>query len=452
MKIDPLKLPEILNIPDKLIPMIEGFESHRYTLLEGGRGGGKSQSICRFIIWLCDKYLIRCVCAREQQVNIAESVYSIFVDLITKYNLEFDVQSTKIISRNTGSTINFRGLNEKGRFNVQGLENVSLLFCDEAQALSQRTLTVLTPTIRRDDAKIFFSMNRYEQADPVYKTFAHRDDCNHIHINYDDNPHCTQALKNEAEECRRTSERDYLHIWKGLPLDQTDDAVFAFSDFEKGKQHAQPLAQGYGLKVMGVDIARFGNDTCAAVVLTQTGALKWEETYVDEWSHKDLVYSSGRIMQIVNEQKVDMVAIDEDGIGAGALDNLTHGGRDDYIVGFRNPSIGYQTNKDFCNPRTINAFAIKKMLSEGHLYLKDKKMIDELLTIKYEFDNQQRRVLVSKAKMRKGGIPSPNRADAVIMSIGLIDRVRQRQADQYNPQIHQTYSDDGDLYNIAGIH
>ena len=100
-------LPEILDLPDKLLPMIEDFDKYRYVILEGGRGGGKSQSVVRFILFLADKYKLRVVCAREQQVNITESVYSIFSDLILKHQLAFDVQSTKINGQLKLDGINF---------------------------------------------------------------------------------------------------------------------------------------------------------------------------------------------------------------------------------------------------------------------------------------------------------------------------------------------------------
>ena len=38
-----LELPEILDFPDKLLPLITEINNHDYFLLEGGRGGGKSQ-------------------------------------------------------------------------------------------------------------------------------------------------------------------------------------------------------------------------------------------------------------------------------------------------------------------------------------------------------------------------------------------------------------------------
>jgi len=146
--------PEILKIPNKLKPIITEFDSYRYFLLEGGRGGGKSQSIGRFILYLCEHYSLRIVCGRETQNSINESVYSLLVDLIRANNLAFNVFSTKIVHKISGTTINFRGFREQGAFNIQGLEGVDIVWIDEAQAITKQTLDVLIPTIRKDKAKI----------------------------------------------------------------------------------------------------------------------------------------------------------------------------------------------------------------------------------------------------------------------------------------------------------
>ena len=54
-----IELPEILDIPEKLIPVITNINNHNYFLIEGGRGGGKSQSIARIILWLAEQRKVR---------------------------------------------------------------------------------------------------------------------------------------------------------------------------------------------------------------------------------------------------------------------------------------------------------------------------------------------------------------------------------------------------------
>ena len=440
----------ILDLPEKLLPITQHLDDYRYFLLEGGRGGAKSHSIGRFLLCLGDDYNLRIVCGRETQNSINESVYSLLKDLIIDYQLGYEVQSSKINHRLKNTEINFRGFRQQGAFNIQGMEGIDLLWIDEAQAITKQTLDVLIPTIRKDNAKVFFSMNRHVYNDPVYTFLKDRTDCLHIHVNFDDNPFCTTALKREAEECKRVSEKDYKHIWLGEPLDQSEDALYSLSEILHCKTNPHIMADGYGLRIGGFDIARFGTDKCACVVLQQMGALHWEEIFVDEWDHKDLNYTTGRILSIANEYGLDGAIIDEDGLGAGPFDTLSKGRQLDYFKGFRNPSIGYKENTEYGNPRTVNAYKLRKMLMDGHMCLKDQRIIDELMTIRYTFDHNQRRMLISKDKMRQEGVKSPNLADAVIMAVSLIGEVKRRQEVQYRPRM-QEYSREESLHQIAGI-
>lgn len=448
-----LNLPKILDVPDKLLGLILEFEKFRYFLLKGGRGGAKSQTIARFLLYLAEKYRLRIVCGRETQNSISESVYSLFCDLIRSYDLNFEITASKIISRITGTEITFRGFREQGAFNIQGMEGIDILWIDEAQALSKHTLDVLLPTIRKENAKIIFSMNPHVFNDPVVVQMSGRDDCLTLEINFDENDKCTEALKKEARECLRRSEKDYRHIWLGEPLDQSEDALFGLEDFEISQRNAHAaVAAGYGLRVAGFDIARFGDDKCAAFIWQQMGALHWEEIFVDEWEKRDLNYTTGRILDICNTKNVDMAAIDVDGLGAGPFDTLNKGRELDYFVGFRNPAISYLENKDYGNVRTLNAYKLKNAMFDGHRRVKTAAAQTELLTLKYTFDANQRRILVSKEVMKvKYKLKSPNIADAAIMAESLIGKVKARQDRQYEPQHNINYSQDGDLFKIAGV-
>ena len=444
-----LTLPEILQVPEKLLPLITEINNYRYFLIDGGRGGGKSQTVARLFLYLAEQRLLRMVCGRETQKSINESVYSLLADLIHKHNLAFEVFSQKINSRCTQSDINFRGFREQGAFNIQGMEGVDLLWIDEAQAITKQTLDVLIPTIRKDSAKIFFTMNRHVHNDPVYERFVGRSDCLHIHLNYFDNPYCTEALKREAVECRKKSEDDYNHIWLGEPLAKAEDAVFRHDELMACKNNKYPLRDNYGLRLAGYDVARYGDDKCAAVIIQQMGALHWEVMFVDQWDHKDLNYTTGRILLTSNENEVAKSIIDENGIGAGPLDTLNKGRGLQNFLGFTNPMISYQDNKFFANARTMNVYKLKDMILKGHIHITDDNILAELETLRYTFDHNQRRILISKDKMRKDGVKSPNLADALIMAVSLIEDTKAAQDSQYVRQ--QITTADDNLFNIAGI-
>lgn len=444
-----IELPSILNIPTKLIPVITDFDKYRYFVLEGGRGGAKSQSVGRWILYVAEKYNLRIVCGRETQNSISESVHSLLSDLISSFNLNFEVLENKITHRESGSVISFRGFRKQGALNIQGMEGVDIVWIDESQALQKETLDKLIPTIRKDNAKIIFTMNRHVHNDPAYVQFVGRDDCLHIHLNYYDNPFCTAALKKEAEECKKKSESDYNHIWLGQPLSQSEDCVFGHDELLATKNNIHQVRPGYGIRIAGFDIARYGDDKSACVIIQQNGALHWETIFVDQWDHKDLNYTTGRILMTSNEYQANKSIIDEDGIGAGPLDTLNKGRGLNNFIGFRNPSISYQDNKFYGNNRTANVYKLKDLILKGHIRITNEELLAELETLRYTFDHNQRRILISKDKMRKDGFKSPNLADALIMAVSLIGEIKTDQDNQYRPRQHYQVNDNE--FSIAGV-
>jgi hypothetical protein len=181
------------------------------------------------------------------------------------------------------------------------------------------------------------------------------------------------------------------------------------------------------------------------------GALHWEMIYSDVWDHKDLNYTSGRILSTANAQHVDRSVIDEDGIGAGPLDNIRHGRSLEQFMGFKNLPLGFDKDKEYGNARTAAVYKVKRMVEDNHLVIRDEATIRELCTLKYKYDNYQRKILVSKDMMRKlYDIKSPNLADALVMAVSQIGEINYQQSERF--QIRQPqYAKEDNLFVNAGV-
>ena len=259
-------------------------------------------------------------------------------------------------------------------------------------------------------------------------------------------PDFVADLKRKEIEAPRHYQQYVLNSFEEM---DADDLVFSFTDLMAAKVKEFKLVQGYGHRIMGFDIARYGNDKCAAVGIQQMGALGWRVFHVEQWDHRDLDYTTGRILSISSTHRVEDNIIDEDGIGGGPLDFITKGRKRNDFRGFKNVGLSYEKDKYFANPRTAAAFKLKEYISKGHLSVPNEELIQELTTLRYKFTNDGRRVLVSKEEMRKKGIKSPNLADALLMAASLIGDVMLQQDRQYVPR--QTRYTDDDLFRIAGV-
>jgi phage terminase large subunit len=169
------------------------------------------------------------LCAREFQNSMSESVHKLLTQRIEDlgFSQYFEIQRDVIRCTLTKSEFIFKGL----RNNVESLKSLSgidICWIEEAQVISQESLDILIPTIRKPNSEIWFTMNPRLTDDPVYKQFVLTDDPDvyKARVNYTENKHFPEVLELER---RRMLERDpalYNHIWLGECLTHTDAQVF----------------------------------------------------------------------------------------------------------------------------------------------------------------------------------------------------------------------------------
>jgi len=433
------------------MPIITEFNKYRYFLIDGGRGGGKTQAIARLICYLADIYKMRVVCGREIQNTIEESVYTVFKDLIFDNQLDFRVLSNRIEAKKTDTRLIFKGFREQGAVSIKGLEGVDVLWIDEAQSIKKNTLDIIIPTIRKEDAKVFFTMNRWLKNDPVYKDFINRDDCLHIHINYNENKYCTDALIHEADMCRANNPDDYGHIWLGQPMEEADNFLFTEAKLDECR-HVDFLGCGYGEMVLGVDIARYGGDKCNALVLQRRGPLKYHVKHREKWGKKSLMESTGRVIDLQSRFKPDLTVVDADGMGAGVVDRMAELNNKVYeFRGGRNPKEQLRPDR-FENMRTECYYDLEELVSQARIEIDDDELIDSLLTIMFTHKSNGIRMLLTKEEMKRKGFKSPDPADSLMMALFGFRYLQKKieEEEHFRTPIPSKGQQSGNLFKIAG--
>lgn len=420
-----LDLPEIVLIPPKLYPIITRFNEFDAFLLEGGRGSGKSHSVARFLLWLGEQRKLRIVCGREIQANIEESVFTLLKDLITQYGLNYEIKTTpgreRMIHRVSGTEIRFKGFREQGNVSIKGLEGCDILWIDEAQSITKPTLDIIEPTIRKENAKLFFTMNRFMRDDAVFEQFSTSKRCLHITINYHENPFCPLSLKVQAEEKKLKNERDYNHIWLGHPLAQADDYIFNFDKLHAAKKN-KAWGDIYGRqRVIGIDFAAQGNDCCVATILDRLSTQHWGLTERQNWQHADTMQSVGKIVELIGKMKPDITIIDVGGMGKVVYDRLNEvfANTGVKIFAFDGGSTDGVDTNHYGNKRAAAYFLAVDWFDAGFLCMeeKDNEVIKQLEKIKGEYRSSGVRFIQMKQKMKKLIGYSPDDADSLIMAI-----------------------------------
>lgn len=211
-------------------PLLDQDPDLRYYGAEGGRGSGKSHF---FADWLVEASMQRhglsWACIREVQKSLDQSVKKLIQNKIKAHNVGayFQVQHNRIITPG-GGQFSFYGMQNHTADTIKSLEGYDGAWVEEAQTLSQHSLTILRPTIRKPGSKLLFSWNPNKPTDPVDALFKKDKVPGSICVkaNYHDNPWFSDEQRRDMEFDKRRDYQRYKHVWLGEYDTNSDGRVF----------------------------------------------------------------------------------------------------------------------------------------------------------------------------------------------------------------------------------
>lgn len=397
-----------LRMPKKMKTILE---PRRYKFAWGGRGGAKSTSFAKALLYRANNESIRVLCGREIQNSISESVFNLLCDLINKLEYtEFEPTKNVIRNHQTKSEIIFTGFyGQERKQTIKSLEGVDIAWIEEAQTLSKGSLQLLDPTIRKEDSEIWFGFNRLMSDDPVwlFKEKTPEELKQEIFINYYDNPYLPsilleQALRDKANHEKGLNE-DYPHIWLGDPIGLSDRNIMKLSEVVAAMSREIELL---GQEQIGADIARFGDDRI--VFYKRIGFKLVSERVYKKCS---VVETANNLKDFAKNNKQTPIKIDDTGVGGGVTDILKSEGFNAIAVNF-----GQTANDPNKYPNAISEmwFSLKDQINEVQL-ISDQELKSELATREWKIDNKGRRCVESKEEYKKRYYKSPDKADACLL-------------------------------------
>ncbi len=228
----------------------------RYKGAFGGRGSAKSHFFAGLTLEESIAQKCDIVCIREVQRTLQQSVKKLLELKIEEHNAGsyFDVQDRIIYSRAGGSII-FEGMQNHTADSIKSLEGFDRAWVEEAQSLSQRSLDLLRPTIRKPNSELWFGWNPRNKEDPVDVLL--RGD--HpppgavvVEANYRDNPWFPDVLRMEMEYDRSRDADKYSHIWLGGYEQHSEARVFknwTVEEFERPAGTVHRLGGDWGFSI-----------------------------------------------------------------------------------------------------------------------------------------------------------------------------------------------------------
>lgn len=163
-------------------------------------------------------------------------------------------------------------------------------------------------------------------------------------------------------------------------------------------------------RIMAVDIARQGDDS--TVLCRRQGLQCWD---FDEWKSNDLMFTSRKIADAYYAYGADALFIDGGGIGAGVVDAL----RERRIPVIEVQFGGKPSDPRFLNLRAEMWLGIYHWLKRGGRLPKNSDLKRDLTAPRHFTNDKGQTQLEAKEDMKKRGLPSPDRADALAMTFAM---------------------------------
>lgn len=221
--------------------------------------------------------------------------------------------------------------------------------------------------------------------------------------------------KDEAWYKEQCGKLDPVVVAQEIDIDydaSTNDAYIPGPLVEAAQSNSIMDVEPIGPLQLGVDVARFGDDkTC--LVLRQGRVVFW----VEEFTHMDTMAVAGLVRDRVTSSpnRIEQVAVDVIGLGAGVVDRLLE------FPETKDITIGVNSSTRLSDGRNFNTRAAiwRSMLD----WLKDSPVslprVDglkaELCALKYTYRNGVL-LIESKEDAKKRGVKSPNKSDALALT------------------------------------
>lgn len=159
-------------------------------------------------------------------------------------------------------------------------------------------------------------------------------------------------------------------------------------------------------RVMGVDVARYGDDS---TVLCKRQGLQLLE--LKRYRELDLMTTSGLVADQIRLWRPNAVFVDACGIGAGVVDRLRQLGFSPIAV-----NSACKVPGRFTNRRSAMWGAMREWLQSGAALLPDDELKIDLTGPQYYYSGSDQLSLESKDDMRAREVASPDKADALALT------------------------------------
>lgn len=219
---------------------------------------------------------------------------------------------------------------------------------------------------------------------------------------------------------------------------------FIPSDVVDEARKRDPFSDRGAPVILGVDVAREGDDE--SVIAIRRGRDAQTVPWVT-MREADTMRTAAAIAEAIKAHRPDAVFIDEGGVGGGVVDRVRQLGHAVIGVKFgakadRSSTAGADAQGErFANKRAEMWGAMRAWLAGGGAIPDDQDLADQLIGPEYGHTLKDEIILEAKKDMKKRGLASPDRADALALTFAYPVAPRPLRKDAADHVPHQAQTD-----------
>ncbi len=198
--------------------------------------------------------------------------------------------------------------------------------------------------------------------------------------------------------------------------DAADDTLIPLKHIENAVERIFQDIDNQQEAVMGLDVARFGDDQTVAIV-------RRGNSVIDLVSHRksDLMQTTGKTIEIARNHNVNTINVDEVGLGSAVVDRIQELSRSKEITGIKPVGVNggnkAQDTEKFFNLRTQMFDGLRQRFADGEISIpNDPELISQLASITYIYNSRGQLQIETKQQIRESGRQSPDKADALALA------------------------------------
>jgi len=311
--------------------------------------------------------------------------------------------------------------NKPERFQGHHAEDI-LLICDEASGIAQPIYEASEGFLTSAGSRLLLIGNPTQLAGEFYDAFhspRKRQLYNTIAVSAFDTPNLQAGqtirpylITPEWVEEKRLLWGEESPMWAARVLGdfprQGSDTLIPLAWIEAAQWRWHETEPDDEDVVLGVDVARYGTD--ATVIMERRGlrASVWQEL-----RSMDTMRVTGAVVKGFRETNASAAHVDVIGVGSGVADRLKE---QEYAVAEMNGAEKPRDTKSYQNARAEWYWLLRERFRTGEIAIDpdDDVLAGQLASMKYKYMSNGKLLIESKDDMKARGLPSPDRADALM--------------------------------------